>query len=72
MDAWIKRNTSERFCPVSSFTPTHVFEIAFVGIARSNRHKSGVATWFPRILRWRRDKTIEQANTLAEVEQLIP
>jgi DNA ligase-1 len=72
VDAWIKRNTLERFGPVRSVTPTHVFEIAFEGIARSSRHKSGVATRFPRILRWRRDKTIEQANTLAEVEQLIP
>ena len=72
VDAWIKKNTLERFGPVRSVAPHHVFEIAFEGIARSKRHKSGIATRFPRILRWRRDKTIDQANTLADVEQLIP
>lgn len=72
VDAWIRKNTLERFGPVRSVTPHHVFEIAFEGIARSKRHKSGVATRFPRILRWRRDKTIEQANTLGDVEKLIP
>jgi DNA ligase-1 len=72
VDAWIKKNTLERFGPVRSVTPTHVFEIAFEGIARSTRHKSGVATRFPRIVRWRKDKPIEEANTLADVLNLIP
>jgi DNA ligase-1 len=72
VDAWIKKNTLERFGPVRSVTPTHVFEIAFEGIARSNRHKSGVATRFPRIVRWRKDKPIEEANTLEDVVNLIP
>ncbi|WP_029037581.1 ATP-dependent DNA ligase [Salinimicrobium xinjiangense] len=72
VDAWIKRNTLERFGPVRSVKPELVFEIAFEGIAESNRHKSGVATRFPRILRWRQDKTIEEANTIEELKQLIP
>ena len=72
MDAWIKRNTLERFGPVRSVTPHHVFEIAFEGIALSKRHKSGVATRFPRMLRWRKDKKIEDANTLEDLKQLIP
>lgn len=72
LDAWIKRNTVERFGPVRSVTPHHVFEIAFEGIAESNRHKSGVATRFPRILRWRTDKKIEDANTLKDLKALIP
>ncbi len=72
VDAWIKKNTLERFGPVRSVTPYHVFEIAFEGIALSKRHKSGVATRFPRILRWRKDKKIEEANTLAELKTLIP
>ncbi|TRO64485.1 ATP-dependent DNA ligase [Christiangramia sabulilitoris] len=72
LDAWIKRNTLERFGPVRSVTPHHVFEIAFEGIAESGRHKSGVATRFPRMLRWRTDKKIEDANTLQDLKDLIP
>jgi len=72
VDAWIKKNTLDRFGPVRSVTPQHVFEIAFEGIAPSNRHKSGVATRFPRILRWRKDKKIEDANTLDELKALMP
>ncbi len=72
VDAWIKRNTLERFGPVRSVKPELVFEIAFEGIAESTRHKSGVATRFPRILRWRQDKKIEEANTIEELKQLIP
>ena len=71
VDAWIKKNTLERFGPVRSVKPHHVFEIAFEGIAESSRHKSGVATRFPRILRWRQDKKIEEANTLEELKGLI-
>ncbi|MDT0643164.1 ATP-dependent DNA ligase [Zunongwangia sp. F363] len=72
LDAWIKRNTLERFGPVRSVVPHHVFEVAFEGIAESKRHKSGVATRFPRILRWRTDKKIEEANTLEDLKALIP
>ncbi|UAB84904.1 ATP-dependent DNA ligase [Zunongwangia sp. SCSIO 43204] len=72
LDAWIKKNTLERFGPVRSVTPHHVFEVAFEGIAESKRHKSGVATRFPRILRWRTDKKIEEANTLEDLKALIP
>jgi DNA ligase-1 len=72
LDAWIKKNTLERFGPVRSVTPHHVFEIAFEGIALSKRHKSGVATRFPRMLRWRQDKKIYEANSLVELKGLIP
>lgn len=72
VDAWIKKNTLERFGPVRSVTPFHVFEIAFEGIAWSKRHKSGVATRFPRIVRWRQDKTIHEANHLNDLKALIP
>ncbi len=72
VDSWIKKNTLERFGPVRSVTPHHVFEIAFEGIALSKRHKSGVATRFPRILRWRKDKKIEEANSLNDLKSLIP
>ena len=72
LDAWIKKNTLERFGPVRSVTPHHVFEIAFEGIAFSKRHKSGIATRFPRMLRWRKDKNIQEANTLEDLKSLIP
>ena len=72
VDAWIKKNTLERFGPVRSVKPEHVFEIAFEGIAPSKRHKSGVATRFPRIHRWRRDKTPQEANSLDDLKALIP
>lgn len=72
VDNWIKKNTLERFGPVRSVTPHHVFEIAFEGIALSKRHKSGVATRFPRILRWRQDKKIGEANHIQDLKDLIP
>jgi DNA ligase-1 len=69
--SWVRRNTVERFGPVRSVKPTYVFEIAFEGIQPSNRHKSGVALRFPRIKRWRKDKPIEEANTLADLQTML-
>jgi ATP-dependent DNA ligase len=71
LDRWIRRNATERFGPVRAVTPTHVFELGFEGISRSSRHRSGIAVRFPRILRWRRDKRPEEADTLETVEALI-
>ena len=71
LDAWIRRNTKEKFGPVRSVKLHHVFEIGFEGIARSTRHKSGIALRFPRILRWRKDLAIGEADTLAQVEDLL-
>jgi DNA ligase 1 len=48
-----------------------VFELGFEGIQASPRHKSGVAVRFPRILRWREDKAIGEADTLANLKALI-
>ena len=48
-----------------------MFELGFEGISRSSRHKSGVAVRFPRMLRWRKDKTPEEADTLETVEALV-
>ncbi|NBC58960.1 MAG: cisplatin damage response ATP-dependent DNA ligase, partial [Bacteroidetes bacterium] len=72
VDRWIKKHTTDRFGPVRQVEAQHVFEIAFEGIAQSNRHKSGIATRFPRIIRWRKDKTIKDANTLEDLKKLIP
>lgn len=71
VDAFVRRNTRERFGPVRSVTPQLVFELGFEGIQRSNRHKSGVAVRFPRILRWRHDKPIEEADTLETLRNMI-
>lgn len=64
VDYFIKRNTLEKFGPVRTVKPELVFEIGFEGINKSSRHKSGVALRFPRILRWRQDKKIEEADTI--------
>ncbi|MGF1562848.1 MAG: ATP-dependent DNA ligase [Geminicoccaceae bacterium] len=71
LDRWIRRHTREKFGPVRSVEPVHVFELAFEGINRSSRHKSGVALRFPRIKRWRHDKTPAQADTLEAVKGLL-
>ncbi len=71
VDQFVKKNTLEKFGPVRTVTPQLVFEIGFEGLQESTRHKCGVALRFPRILRWRRDKSAEEANTLEELKKLI-
>jgi DNA ligase-1 len=72
VDAVIRKTTIESFGPVRSVRPTLVFELGFEGIARSTRHKSGIAVRFPRMLRWREDKTVEDADTLQTLAALLP
>ncbi len=71
VDTLVRRSTVERFGPVRSVEPLLVFEIGFESIARSTRHRAGVAVRFPRILRWRRDKTVDQADSLSMLQNLI-
>jgi len=71
VDAFVRRNTRERFGPVRSVTPQLVFELAFENIQISTRHKSGVAVRFPRIVRWRHDKRIEDADALETLKGMI-
>jgi DNA ligase 1 len=71
VDAFVKRNSIEKFGPVRTVKPELVFEIAFEGIAASNRHKSGVALRFPRISRWRKDKTVEEINSLDDLKEIL-
>lgn len=68
---WVKRNTLQRFGPVRSVTAEHVFEIAFEGIQASPRHKSGIALRFPRMLRWRQDKPLDEINTLDDLKDML-
>ena len=72
VDAIIRKTTVESFGPVRSVEPTLVFELGFEGIARSARHKSGIAVRFPRMLRWREDKPVTEADTLQTLAALLP
>jgi DNA ligase-1 len=71
VDNFVKRNSIEKFGPVRTVKPELVFEIAFEGIAASNRHKSGVALRFPRMNRWRKDKTVDEINTIEDLKAML-
>jgi DNA ligase-1 len=71
VDAFVRKNTIEKFGPVRTVKPELVFEISFEGIQNSSRHKSGLAVRFPRIARWRSDKKPEEADTLQTVSALM-
>lgn len=71
VDHFVRNNAIEKFGPVRTVKPELVFEIAFEGIASSNRHKSGVALRFPRISRWRKDKPAAEINTLEDLRKML-
>jgi DNA ligase-1 len=71
VDRIIRATTLEKFGPVRSVTPTQVFELGFEGINASTRHKSGIAVRFPRMLRWRQDKPLHEADTLDTLRTLM-
>jgi DNA ligase-1 len=71
LDTWIRAHTLEQFGPVRRVVPELVFEIAFENIALSNRHKSGVAVRFQRILRQRTDKRPADADHLEKILELL-
>jgi DNA ligase-1 len=71
VDNFVKRNSIEKFGPVRTVKPELVFEIAFEGIAASNRHKSGVALRFPRMSRWRKDKKVDEINTIDDLKAML-
>lgn len=68
---WVQKHTVERFGPVRRVPPELVFEIGFEGIQESPRHKSGIALRFPRMIRWRRDKPVDEIDTLAGLRELL-
>lgn len=72
VDAWVRRNTIEQFGPVRKVKPELVFELAFEGIQKSPRHRSGIAVRFPRMARWRTDKKAEEADTIETIRALLP
>lgn len=71
VDAFVRKNSLEKFGPVRTVKPELVFEIAFEGIAASARHKSGVALRFPRINRWRKDKTVAEVDTIGNLKKML-
>ena len=76
LDKFVRDNTMERFGPVRSVTATKqhglVLEVAFEGLQRSPRHKSGLAMRFPRIHRIRWDKPTGEADRLESLEAMLP
>lgn len=76
LDRYVRNNTTERFGPVRAVRaePNHglVLEVAFEGLNRSTRHKSGIAMRFPRINRLRWDKPPAEADRLETLEKLLP
>jgi DNA ligase-1 len=75
IDKFVRDNTVERFGPVRSVRADKdfglVLEIAFEGLQRSTRHKSGVAMRFPRISRLRWDKPAREADELRTLEKML-
>ncbi|HTK33697.1 MAG TPA: cisplatin damage response ATP-dependent DNA ligase [Caulobacteraceae bacterium] len=75
IDKFVRDHTVERFGPVRSVRAERgfglVFEVAFEGLQRSTRHKSGVAMRFPRINRIRWDKPAGEADTLETLERML-
>jgi DNA ligase-1 len=71
VDAFVRRNTLEKFGPVHVVKPELVFELAFEAIQRSPRHKSGIAVRFPRMARWRKDKPAAEADSLDTIRALL-
>ena len=72
VDRFIRNHSVGRRGAFREVEPTQVFEIAFEGIQRSTRHKSGIALRFPRMKRWRTDKKPEEADRLETLEALLP
>ena len=71
VDEFVRRNTIEKFGPVHAVKPELVFELAFEGIQRSTRHRSGIAVRFPRMARWRHDKKAAEADSIDTIRALL-
>ena len=72
VDRHLRATTVERHGPVRVVEPELVFEIGFEGVRRSPRHRSGFALRFPRMLRWRTDKTPADADSIETLEAMLP
>jgi DNA ligase-1 len=70
LTAWLKAHTLEDFGHFRTVEPLRVLEVAFNNVMRSERHASGFALRFPRMLRIRDDKPVEEIDTLERVEEI--
>ena len=71
VDSYVREHTLEKFGPVRVVSPDIVCELAFEGIQRSTRHKSGIAVRFPRIARLRPDKQPSEADSLDTIRAML-
>lgn len=71
LDRWIRTHTTNKRGPFRQVQPLQVFELGFEGLQASERHKSGIAVRFPRILRWRTDKPAAEADSLDTLRDLL-
>jgi len=71
VDRWVRNHTTAKFGPVRSVNPELIFELGFEGIQASDRHKAGIALRFPRMLRWRKDKKIDDIDTLETLQRML-
>lgn len=71
VDRFVRNHTIDRYGPVRTVEPQLVFELGFEAIQRSDRHKSGIAVRFPRMLRWRTDKKPKDADTLQTLRDML-
>lgn len=71
VDRWVRNHTTGKFGPVRAVEPELIFEIGFEGLQSSDRHKSGIALRFPRMLRWRKDKKVAEIDTIETLQGLL-
>jgi len=71
LDRWVRNHTIQKFGPVCEVEKALVFEVAFEGVQRSKRHKSGFALRFPRINRIRWDKPADEADEMDALARLV-
>ena len=71
LDKWVRNHTVNRFGPVREVERGLVLEVAFEGLQRSTRHRSGLAMRFPRINRIRWDKPFQEADQLSTLERML-
>lgn len=71
LDAWIRKNTKQKFGPVREVPPEQIFEFGFDNVLENKRVKAGISVRFPRVIKWRTDKKLEDINTIDDAKDLL-